>query len=79
VKKCLPFDYLSRLIYHESVSGKDVVKRLEQQGWRLDRVRGSHHVLKKDGKSCPVPVHGNKDLPTGTLKNIERITGVKLK
>jgi predicted RNA binding protein YcfA (HicA-like mRNA interferase family) len=61
------------------MSGKQVVKILKKQGWILDRINGSHHVMKKDSKSAPVPVHGNHDLPIGTLKSIEKLTGVKLR
>jgi predicted RNA binding protein YcfA (HicA-like mRNA interferase family) len=34
--------------------------------------------MKKDGKVAIVPVHGNKDLPRGTLKSIEKQTGEKI-
>jgi predicted RNA binding protein YcfA (HicA-like mRNA interferase family) len=61
------------------MSGKQVVKILKKQGWSVDRVSGSHYVMEKDGKSVPVPVHGNKDLPIGTFKSIEKLSGVKLK
>jgi predicted RNA binding protein YcfA (HicA-like mRNA interferase family) len=30
------------------------------EGWRQVRVRGSHHLMEKDGKVIPVPVHGSK-------------------
>jgi predicted RNA binding protein YcfA (HicA-like mRNA interferase family) len=36
---------------------------LRQNGWRLARISGSHHIFTKDGhRNVPVPVHGNKDL-----------------
>jgi predicted RNA binding protein YcfA (HicA-like mRNA interferase family) len=74
-----PLAHISKKIHHKYVSGKDVIRRLKDQGWTLDRVKGSHHVMRKAGISCPIPIHGNKDLAIGTLKSIERITGVKLK
>jgi predicted RNA binding protein YcfA (HicA-like mRNA interferase family) len=44
---------------------------LERAGWTLDRIRGSHFVLKSaDGLRVIVPVHGNKTLPIGTLEGI---------
>jgi len=55
-----------------------VVKTLQKEGWVIDR-RTRHTILKKDAKTVPIPIHGNKDLPIGTLKSIERITGVKLR
>ena len=41
-------------------------------------MEGSHHVLVKDGHryAVPVPVHGSKMLPRGTLASIIRIAGV---
>jgi predicted RNA binding protein YcfA (HicA-like mRNA interferase family) len=61
------------------MNGKQVIKLLEQQGWVLIRTGGSHHVLKKNGKTVPVPVHGTDDLGKGLIATIERQTGVKLK
>jgi predicted RNA binding protein YcfA (HicA-like mRNA interferase family) len=61
------------------VNGKEVIAKLKAAGWSLDRVHGSHHVLVKDGKAVPVPVHGARDLGAGLLAAIARQTGVKLK
>jgi len=54
------------------MNGKQVIKALEKEGWMLLRVSGSHHRLVKDGKKVSIPVHGAKDLKSGTLKNIEK-------
>ena len=59
------------------MTGKQVVEMLQKAGGVIDR-RTRHTILKKQGKTVPVPIHGNKNLPIGTLKSIERITGVKL-
>lgn len=61
------------------MNGKAVVARLKSAGWSLARVHGSHHILTKDGKAVPVPVHGTRDLGAGLLAAIARQTGVKLK
>lgn len=29
---------------------------LEAYGWRLERVRGSHHIYRHDGASRPLPI-----------------------
>ena len=55
---------------------KDLLKALIADGWKLVRVKGSHHVLQKDGKTEIVPVHG-KDVPTGLLNAIRKRTGLK--
>ena len=45
------------------MTGKDVVRVMQQNGWILDRITGSHHVMVKENlRSVPVPVHGNRDL-----------------
>lgn len=61
------------------MTAKQVIKILEQSGWMLRRVNGSHHVFSKNEQSVSIPVHGNKDLGIGLLKCIEKQTGVKLR
>ena len=55
-----------------AVSGKELVKFLENRGWMVVRVKGSHHVMKRDGFAnlLTVPVHSNKPLKKGTLNAI---------
>jgi len=55
---------------------KDLVKLLKKSGWTLQRINGSHHILKKDNQTEVVPVHG-KDVPTGLLNKILKRTGLK--
>lgn len=61
------------------MNGNEIIKRLKAEGWSVKRVRGSHHMLEKDGRVVPVPVHGAADTGKGLLADIERQTGVKLK
>lgn len=57
-----------------------VVNKLKENGWRHIRTKGDHWYFRKDGVQRPTCVpHPNKDLPIGTLKAIERQTGIKLK
>lgn len=53
-------------------NAKTIIKILEQNGWVLDRIRGSHHVYKNDklSLSVPIPVHGNRDLGKGIFYKI---------
>lgn len=55
---------------------RSVVKVLKKNGWVLDHTTGSHEIYIKDGKICPVKCT-KKNIPSGTLTNIERITGLK--
>jgi len=59
------------------VNGKVLIKLLKSNGWVLDRVSGSHHILKKDSKTIVVPVHGTKDIKIGTLNSILKEAGLK--
>jgi predicted RNA binding protein YcfA (HicA-like mRNA interferase family) len=61
------------------MNGNEVIRRLKAEGWRQVRVRGSHHLMEKDGKVISVPVHGSKEIGKGLLAEIEGQTGVKLK
>jgi predicted RNA binding protein YcfA (HicA-like mRNA interferase family) len=60
------------------MDGKTVIARLKAAGWSLVRINGSHHILGKDGRKLPVPVHGTRDLPAGTLASIARQSGISL-
>ncbi len=55
-----------------SVTGKELIKVLERQGWRLLRIQGSHHIYGKAGTAVrlSIPVHGNKPLKVGLLKHL---------
>lgn len=61
------------------MNGKQIIAQLKKQGWTLKRVKGSHHLMQKDGKTVPVPVHGTEDIKPGLLAVLEKQTGVKLK
>ena len=55
---------------------KLVRKMLLKAGWILDHTSGSHEIYTKDGINCPVKCT-KKDIPSGTLTKIEKITGLK--
>jgi len=60
------------------VTGRQLIKIMKRNGWILDRVSGSHHVMIKEGRrSIPVPVHGQRDLPKGLVNAILRQAGIK--
>ena len=56
------------------VSGRRMCKLLEDRGWQLVRVSGSHHVYRDPAtrRRTTVPVHGNTDLKPGTQRSIMR-------
>lgn len=51
---------------------RDVIKRLEEDGWYLARTKGSHRQFKHSEKAGTVTVPGkpSKDLAIGTLMSI---------
>jgi predicted RNA binding protein YcfA (HicA-like mRNA interferase family) len=59
------------------MSGKDFVKLLKQNGWVLDRIKGSYHIMRKNAISITVPVHKNEDLKTGILNSLKKQAGLK--
>lgn len=61
-----------------SISSKEVIKGLQDDGWYEERVSGSHHQFKHPTKKGTVTVkHPDKDIPKATIKSIERQSGVK--
>lgn len=62
------------------LSGQDVIRILEQFGFTVVRVRGSHHILRRivvidkqeQIQTVNVPVHGSSPLATGMLKRLYR-------
>ena len=60
------------------MTGKQLKRVLEENGWRLDRVSGSHHIMIREGRwSVPIPIHGSADLPKGVLNAILKQAGIK--
>ncbi len=55
---------------------KDLIKLLKKNGWKLDRINGSHHIFRKEHTNVSVPVHG-KDVPTSLLHQILKDAGLK--
>jgi len=62
----------------KAISGRDFCRVLEQNGWSLLRVSGSHHIYGKAGVNVrlSVPVHGNDSLKTGLLRHLMKLAGL---
>lgn len=58
---------------------KEVSDLLEQNGWRLVRIKGDHRIYYRDGAKRPIVVPGNMndDLAIGTLKSILKEAGLQ--
>ena len=60
------------------MGSREVIAMLKADGWKLDRVKGSHHVFVHDSKlGILVVPHPKKDLPTGTLRSVLRTAGLR--
>ncbi|PPJ48717.1 type II toxin-antitoxin system HicA family toxin [Rhizobium sp. KAs_5_22] len=58
----------------------DVISALQRDGWLLVATKGSHHQFKHPEKPGRVTVpHPKRDIPLGTLKSIEKQSGLKLR
>jgi predicted RNA binding protein YcfA (HicA-like mRNA interferase family) len=62
------------------LKSRDVIKALEANGWFEVRVTGSHHHFRHPDQPQVVTVpHPRADLPIGTLKSIEKQSGMRLR
>jgi len=61
------------------VDSREILRRLEEDGWVKVAQKGSHVQLKHPSKPGRVTLpHPKKDLPKGTVKSIERQSGSRL-
>src|SRR5260370_39622825 len=58
---------------------RDVIRRLEHDGWRLARTKGSHRQYHHPAKPGTVTVAGHPSvaIPPGTLNNILKQAGLE--
>lgn len=59
-------------------SPKRLINLLEERGWELQRIKGSHHIYFNNelNRTIPVPVHGNRDMAKGTFYSILKQAGI---
>jgi predicted RNA binding protein YcfA (HicA-like mRNA interferase family) len=56
-----------------SLTGKQLIAALSKAGFKVIRVKGSHHFLRHgDGRSTVVPVHAGETIGPGLLSRILR-------
>ncbi len=55
------------------IAATTLIKILQKLGFNPVRQKGSHLILEHiDGRSIPIPIHGNKEIPPNLLKTILR-------
>ncbi len=62
----------------KAVSGKDLARVLERNGWLLLRIHGSHHIYGKAGVEAriSIPIHKGAVLKRGLLNHLLRLAGL---
>jgi predicted RNA binding protein YcfA (HicA-like mRNA interferase family) len=62
------------------MKSRAIIRALEDDGWREVAHKGSHVQFKHPTKSGRVTVpHPVRDMPIGTLRSIEKQSGLKLR
>ncbi|MDE2788225.1 MAG: type II toxin-antitoxin system HicA family toxin [Chloroflexota bacterium] len=62
------------------MDSRTVIRRLRQDGWYVHHITGSHHQMKHPTKRGTTSVpHPRKYLKVGTIRSIERQSGVRLR
>jgi len=60
------------------MNSKDLIRELENEGWYLARVSGSHHIFRHPKHSGHISVpHPRKDLGIGLVQKIRRQAGLR--
>jgi predicted RNA binding protein YcfA (HicA-like mRNA interferase family) len=62
----------------KSISGKEFAKILEQNGWQLLRINGSHNIYGKPNNPAriSVPIHGSQALKPGLLRHFLKVANL---
>jgi len=59
------------------MNSKELIKKLELDGWRLNRSKASHHIFIHPSKVGHITVpHPKKDLGIGLVKSILKNAGI---
>ena len=62
----------------KNIKSREVIKILQKNGFEIKRQTGTHVILKNNEKMVVVPIH-HATIPIGTLKNIEKQSGIKFR
>ena len=63
-----------------AITVRQLIRVLEQDGWVMVRCRGDHRQFRREGSRYVITIagHSHDDVPAGTLRNIERLSGLCL-
>ena len=62
----------------KQITGKELARLIEEHGWRLSRVKGSHHIYKHPNhrEQISIPIHGSRALTPGLARHLMNIAGL---
>jgi len=60
------------------ISGKEAVKAFSKVGWHVDRIAGSHAVMRKEGSAITLSVPLHQELRKGLLRNLIKDAGIDI-
>jgi len=62
----------------KSLSGREFARLVEQRGWRLIRIHGSHHIYGRSGNvvRLSIPIHGSRPLKLGLLRHLAELAEI---
>jgi predicted RNA binding protein YcfA (HicA-like mRNA interferase family) len=63
----------------KTINGKRLARLVEEKGWRLARINGSHHIYVKEGRMerLVIPIHGHHDLKAGLQRSLMKLAGLR--
>ncbi|MBO7411690.1 MAG: type II toxin-antitoxin system HicA family toxin [Ottowia sp.] len=60
------------------MTSRELIKLLEQNGWEVVRIRGSHHQLRKEGVPFVITLsHPEKQVSRHQIADAKRKSGLK--
>jgi predicted RNA binding protein YcfA (HicA-like mRNA interferase family) len=67
-------------VYNVCMKSRGIIKKLEKEGWVEVRQSGSHKQFRHpDCKGTVTVPHPDSNMAVGTIKSIEKQSGVKLR
>jgi predicted RNA binding protein YcfA (HicA-like mRNA interferase family) len=67
-------------VYVDAMDSRQIIRALDAAGWRQVATKGSHCQFKHPTRPGRVTLpHPKRDVPVGTLRSIEKQSGVRLR
>ena len=59
----------------KQISGRALARIVQQRGWQLARIHGSHHIFTKPDRRerLVIPIYGNRPLKIGLLRSLMKL------